>query len=90
MNTPSQTVKVEIYGTSSCKKCFNVRALLDERNVEYLDYLIDLMPLEKDAMIRRTGLKYYPQVFINDQHIGGEDEMMQLAMDGGLDKLLGL
>ncbi len=51
------TVKVEIYGTSSCKKCFNVRELLDERKVEYIDYLIDLMPLEKDAMTRRTDLK---------------------------------
>lgn len=81
---------VEIYGTSSCRKCLHVRDLLDERKVEYVDYLIDLMPLEKDAMIRRSGLKHYPQVFVNDEHIGGEKEMMQLAMDGGLDELLGL
>lgn len=81
-------VKVEIYGTSSCRKCFNVRALLDERKVEYIDYLIDLMPLEKDAMIRRSGFKHYPQVFINDKHVGGETEMLQLAMDGELDRLL--
>jgi len=39
-------VKVEIYGTSSCRKCANVRNLLDERKVEYADYMIDLMPLE--------------------------------------------
>ena len=84
------TSKVEVYGTSSCRKCFTVRGLLDERKVEYSDYLIDLMPLEKDAMIRRSGLKNYPQVFINDEHIGGEAEMMQLAMEGKLDKLLGL
>lgn len=84
------TVKIEIYGTSSCRKCTNVRELLDKREVEYTDYLIDLMPLEKDAMMRRTGLKYYPQVFINDEHIGGEAEMMQLALDGKLDSLLGL
>ena len=82
------TAKVEVCGTSSCRKCFNVRELLDERKVEYSDYMIDLMPLEKDAMIRRSGLKNYPQVFINDDHIGGEAEMMQLALEGKLDKLL--
>jgi len=82
------TVKVEIYGTSSCRKCTNVRELLDERKVEYIDYMIDLMPLEKDTMIRRSGRKNYPQLFINDEHIGGEKEVMQLVLDGKLDKLL--
>lgn len=83
-------VKVEIYGTSNCKKCVNVRHLLDRKQVEYIDYLIDLMPLEKDEMIRRTGLKFYPQIFINDEHVGGEEELMVLDADGDLDKLLGL
>ena len=83
-------VKVEIYGTSNCKKCVNVRDFLDRKQVEYIDYLIDLMPLEKDEMIRRTGLKYYPQIFIDDQHVGGEEELMALEADGELDKLLGL
>lgn len=80
--------KVEIYGTSSCKKCINVREMLDRRNVEYIDYLIDLMPLEKDEMIRRTGLKYYPQVFINNEHVGGEEELLTLEAGGELGKLL--
>jgi len=48
------------------------------------------MPLEKDEMIRRTGLKYYPQVFINDEHVGGEEELMALEAEGELDRLLGL
>lgn len=67
-----------------------MRELFDGKKVEYTDYMIDLMPLEKDNMIRRSGHKNYPQVFINDEHIGGEKEMMQLAMDSELDKLLGL
>ena len=82
-------VKVEIYGTSNCKKCVDVRELLDRKKVDYIDYLIDLMPLEKDEMTRRTGLKYYPQIFINDVHIGGEEELMALEADGELDRLLG-
>ena len=54
--------KIEIYGTTSCNKYVNVREFLDEKNIEYIDYMIDLMPLEKDDMIRRCGLKYYPQM----------------------------
>ena len=82
--------KVEIYGTSSCRKCANVRDLLDGKKVEYVDYMIDLMPLDKDEMIRRSGHKNYPQLFINDEHIGGEKETMELEIEGELDKLLGL
>lgn len=84
------TAKLEIYGTTNCNKCVNVREFLDKKNIEYIDYLIDLMPLEKDEMIRRSGLKYYPQIFINNKHIGGEEEMMVLEFEGKLEKLLGL
>ena len=80
--------KIEIYGTTSCNKCVNVRELLDEKNVEYIDYMIDLMPLEKDEMIRRCGLKYYPQIFINDKHIGREEELLMLELEGKLQELL--
>jgi glutaredoxin 3 len=80
--------KVEIYGTSNCRKCVNVRALFDRKHVAYSDYMIDLMPLEKDEMLRRTGLKYYPQIFINDEHVGGEQELFALEADGELDRLL--
>ena len=76
--------KIEIYGTTSCKKCVNVREFFDKRNIEYIDYMIDLMPLEKDEMIRRTGLKYYPQIFVNDEYLGGEKELLMLDYEGKL------
>jgi glutaredoxin 3 len=80
--------KIEIYGTTSCNKCVNVRQFLDEKNIVYTDYMIDLMPLEKDDMIRRCGLKYYPQIFINDKHIGGEEDLLMLDYEGKLQELL--
>lgn len=83
-------VKVEVYGTSNCKKCVDVRVLLDGKNIEYIDYLIDLMPLEKDEMIQRTGVKFYPQIFVNDQYIGSRTELLTLELNGELDKILGL
>jgi glutaredoxin 3 len=52
--------------------------------------MIDLMPHEKDKMVRRCGLRYYPQIFIDDQHIGGEEELLMLDAEGRLKALLRL
>lgn len=83
------TAKIEIYSTSFCRHCVAARALLDRKKVDYTDHLIDLMPLERDEMIRRCGLKSVPQIFINDDHIGGDEELLDLENSGELDRLLG-
>ena len=80
--------KIEIYGTTTCNKCINIREFLENKNLEYIEYMIDLMPLERDEMIRRCGLKYYPQIFINNKHIGGEEELFMLDFEGKLQDLL--
>ncbi len=80
--------KVEVYGTTNCRKCVDVRAVLDRYGVDYIDHMIDLMPHEKDEMVRRCGLRYYPQIFIDGEHIGGEEELMMLDAEGRLNDLL--
>ena len=82
------TTKVEIYATSFCRHCMDARDFLQAKGVEYEEYLLDLMPLEKDAMIERCGQKSIPQIFINGQHIGGLTELRELDSSGKLDKLL--
>ena len=82
------TAKVEIYGTSFCRHCMDAKELLQAKGIEYEEYLLDLMPLEKDAMIERSGQKSIPQIFINGQHIGGLTELKELIISGNLDKLL--
>ncbi len=82
------TAKVEIYATSFCRHCMDAREFLQTKGVEYEEYLLDLMPLEKDAMIERCGQKSIPQIFINGQHIGGLTELRELDSSGKLDKLL--
>lgn len=82
------SAKVEVYGTSFCRHCVAARELLDSKGVEYDDYLLDLMPLERDNMIRRCGIKKVPQVFINDVHIGDDEALIALEDAGALDSLL--
>ncbi|HIO96308.1 MAG TPA: glutaredoxin [Leucothrix sp.] len=82
------TVKVEMYGTSFCRHCIDAREFLEFKTIEYEDYLLDLMPLEKNVMIERCGQKSIPQIFIDDQHIGGLTALKALDSSGKLDKLL--
>ena len=84
------SVKVEVYGTSFCRHCVVARELLEKKNVEYTDYKLDLMPLYRDEMIRRCGLKKVPQIFINDQHVGSDEDLLALDHAGELDQLLGI
>ncbi len=80
--------KVEIYATSFCRHCMDARDFLQAKGIEYEEYLLDLMPLEKDVMIERCGQKSIPQIFINGQHIGGLTDLKELDSSGKLDKLL--
>ena len=66
----------------------DARDFLQAKGVEYEEYLLDLMPLEKDVMIERCGQKSIPQIFINGQHIGGLTDLRELDSSGKLDKLL--
>ncbi len=84
------TAKVEIYGTSFCRHCLAARALLDSKQINYTEYLIDLMPLERGEMLRRCGRKKVPQILIDNVPIGGDEDLMVLDASGALDQLLKL
>ncbi len=43
----------------------------------------------RQEMIQRAGSHFVPQIFINDEHIGGSDELSALELNGELDKKLG-
>lgn len=80
--------KVELYATSFCRHCVAVREFLEDRQIEYDEYTLDLYPLEKNVMVERCGQKSVPQIFINNQHIGGAAELVELEKKNKLDKLL--
>ena len=82
------TAKVEIYGTSFCRHCLAARHLLDTKQIEYTEYLIDLMPLERAQMLSRCCRKKVPQILINNQPIGGDEDLMALDASGELHRLL--
>jgi glutaredoxin 3 len=81
---------VRMYTTQFCPFCVRAKALLQKRGVEQIEEIrIDLDPVERDKMIRLTGRRTVPQIFIGDTHVGGCDDLIELDHDGGLLPLLG-
>ncbi len=84
-------VKVEIYTWQTCPFCIRAKSLLDKKNINYEEYSIDGDQKARLAMIERTmGRSSVPQIFINNQGIGGCDDLYELEETNQLDELLGL
>jgi glutaredoxin 3 len=81
--------KVEIYTWSRCPFCIRAKGLLDQKGVQYSEYCIDGDEDARDKMrIRANGRSSLPQIFIDDRHIGGCDDLYALESMGELDPLL--
>lgn len=83
------TPKVEIYTWSACPFCIRAKALLDRKGIDYTEYCIDGDNAARAEMGRRAnGRRSLPQIFINDEHIGGCDDLHALDARGKLDPML--
>jgi glutaredoxin 3 len=81
--------KVEIYTWSTCPFCIRAKSLLKKKNVDFVEYCIDGDEAERAKMAQRAnGRRSLPQIFINDHHIGGCDDIHALEGQGQLDELL--
>jgi glutaredoxin 3 len=67
----------------------NAERLLASKGVTEINKIrVDLQPEKRDEMIQKTGRRTVPQIFIDDRHIGGFDDLRALDLAGGLDSLL--
>jgi glutaredoxin 3 len=63
---------------------------LDSKGVTYEELRVDLIPCLRDEMEERSGSITVPQIFIDNFHVGGFDDLSLLDLEGELDRLLGL
>lgn len=83
------TANVEIYTWGTCPFCIRAKALLDKKGVKYTEYRIDGDYETREKMKQRAeGRGSLPQIFINNQPIGGCNELYSLESMGELDSLL--
>jgi glutaredoxin 3 len=80
---------VEIYTWQTCPYCIRAKLLLWWKGVNFTEYKIDGDEAARKAMAQRAnGRRTVPQIFINNQHIGGCDDLYSLDGKGQLNSLL--
>ncbi len=83
------SLKVIVYSKETCPYCVMAKKLLTAKGVVDIEEIrIDLHPEQRDNMIEKTGRMTVPQIFINDFHVGGFDDLSALNRTGKLDELL--
>ena len=81
--------KIEIYTWQYCPFCIKAKTLLNQKNIEFTEYKIDGDEEARDKMsLRANGRRSLPQIFINDEGIGGCDDLYALDKENKLDNLL--
>jgi glutaredoxin 3 len=81
---------VLMYSTASCPFCVLAERLLHARGVTHIAKIrVDLEPARRREMIERTGRRTVPQIFIDEHHVGGYDDLVVLDRAGELLPVLG-
>jgi glutaredoxin 3 len=81
--------KIEVYSTAVCPYCVAAKNLLKSKGLEWSEVRIDTDPVQRDTMLERSGgRRTVPQIFVNDQHVGGYDDLVAADRSGKLSQLL--
>jgi glutaredoxin 3 len=81
--------RVEIYTKGFCPYCSRALSLLRDKGVTFDEYDVTMGgPLKAEMVQRSGGRMTMPQIFIDDTHIGGCDDLLAADRSGELDRLL--
>jgi glutaredoxin 3 len=80
---------VVIYTREFCGYCARAKALLEKKGVAFVEHNATYSPDMRQEMLGRSnGRSTFPQIFINEEHVGGCDELHALDRAGRLDPML--
>jgi len=80
--------KIEIYTKNFCPYCARAKALLEKMGIGYTEYELSFDSSREAEMIKRSGRFTVPQIFVNNQPIGGSDELTELVRNDNFYSLL--
>ena len=82
-------VEVTMYTTAVCPYCINAERLLQSKGISNINKIrVDLQPELRHEMVAKTGRRTVPQIYIDERHVGGFDDLRALDLKGELDPLL--
>jgi glutaredoxin 3 len=88
-NPDKYKAKVEIYTWQTCPFCLRAKWLLWRKGVDFIEYKIDGDAAAREKMAQRAnGRRTVPQIFVNEKHVGGFDDLNHLHQQDNLDQLL--
>lgn len=80
---------IEIYTGPFCAYCIRAKALLKRKELYFTEYNIHTEQARRTEMLERSGgARTIPQIFINNRHIGGSDELYAMERSGELDIMI--
>jgi glutaredoxin 3 len=84
------SLNIIIYSTTYCPYCVRAKDLLNRKGANFTEVFVDNDESKREEMIAKSKRMTVPQIFINEQHIGGCDDLYALDRTGELDKLLNI
>ncbi|HUL93084.1 MAG TPA: glutaredoxin 3 [Burkholderiales bacterium] len=89
MSLQNQVAAVQMYSTAVCPFCVRAEELLNSKGIAEIEKIrVDLDPRLREEMVRRTGRRTVPQIYIGGNHVGGFEELAALDHAGRLEPLL--
>ncbi len=80
---------VQVYTTDNCAYCTRAKALLQKRGIPFEEVDVSHDQPKRDWLVKTTGRRTVPQIFIKGEAIGGSDELHALDRSGELARKLG-
>ena len=81
--------RVRVYSTLICPYCIRAKSLLKSRGIQYEEIDVTGDSAARAWLVQATGRRTVPQIFIDDEPIGGFDDLRALDMSGELSRKLG-
>jgi len=82
--------EVVMYSSRFCPYCIRARMLLESKNISFTEVRVDEQTEQRSVMEQRSQRTSVPQIFIDDYHVGGCDDLFALESQGVLDQKLGI
>ena len=82
--------RISMYCTAWCPYCIAAERMLANKGVVEIEKIrVDLEPVRRAEMMQRSGRRSVPQIYIDDFHVGGFDDLSALDQAGKLEAMLG-
>lgn len=80
--------KIILYTTHYCGYCRRAKAFLQQKNLPFEEINVEGNDAKREWLVKATGQRTVPQIFINEKSIGGYQELVELDKNGDLDKII--